>query len=180
MKKVSIAIIVLIGAALLLWRLATSSTTTVSKVSEKSHSQGIKSSIEVDRMSDGNVKENSNDSRNEFSDYQNKLERDFKSLATVDDLKKLNSNEVHHTPEILKNGGELIGRIHDDAESDPTKRVDAMKFFKRCTEDDQVATAIRAVCLNKVYKLIPKWKIPVPLNEANISRVVSELALKLP
>lgn len=178
MKKVSIVIIVLIGVGLLLWKVAT--TSNVSNVSDKSNSQEISSSIAVDRMDKGIVKENNNDSLTEFTDYQNKLERDFKSLATVDDLKKLTSNEVHHTPEILKNGGELIGRIHDEAESDPAKRVDALNFFKRCTEDGQIATAIRAVCLSKVYKLIPEWKIPVPLNEASISHEVSELALKLP
>lgn len=178
MKKVSIAIIVLIGVGLLLWKAAT--TSNVSNVSDKSNSQEINSSIPLDRKDKGIIKENNSDSLTEFTDYQNKLERDFKSLATVDDLKNLTANEVHHTPEILKNGGELIGRIHDEAESDPAKRVDALNFFKRCTEDGQVATAIRAVCLSKVYKLIPQWKIPVPLNETSIPHEVSELALKLP
>lgn len=178
MKKVSIAIIVLIGVGLLIWKLTT--TPNVSNVGDKSHSQEIKSSIAVDQKEEGIVKENKNDSVTEFTDYQNKLERDFNSLATVDDLKNLSVNEVHHTPEILKNGGELLGRIHDEAESDPAKRVDALNFFKRCTEDDQIATAIRAVCLSKVYKLIPQWKIPVPLNETSISQEVSELAMKLP
>lgn len=178
MKKVSIAILVLFGVAFLFWKAAT--TSNVSNISDKFHSQKINSSTSVDLIDEGIVKENTKDSLTEFSDYQNKLERDFKSLATVDDLKKLTASEVHHTPEVLKNGGELIGRIHDEAESDPTKRVDAMNFFKRCTEDGQIATAIRAVCLNKVYKLIPHWQIPVPLNEASISHEVSELAMKLP
>lgn len=178
MKKISIAIIVLIGVALLLWKAA--STSYFSNVSDKSNSQAMSTSIALDRKDEGIVKENNSDSLTEFTDYQNKLERDFKSLATVDDLKNLTANEVHHTPEILKNGGEIIGRIHDEAESDPAKRVDALNFFKRCAEDGQVATAIRAVCLSKVYKLIPQWKIPVPLNETKISHEVSELAMKLP
>ncbi|MEA9357218.1 hypothetical protein SHI21_13420 [Bacteriovorax sp. PP10] len=178
MKKLSIAIIVLIGVALLLWKAAT--TSNVSNVSDKSNSQEMSTSVALDRKDEGIVKENNSDSVTEFSDYQNKLERDFKSLATVDDLKSLTANEVHHTPEVLKNGGDLIGKIHDEAESDPVKRVDALNFFKRCAEDGQIATAIRAVCLSKVYKLIPEWKLPVPLSEERISREVSELAMKLP
>lgn len=178
MKKVSLAIIVLVGVGLLVWKFAM--TSNVSHVSDKSNSQEINSSIVVDQKNEGIVKEKTNVSVTEFTDYQNKLERDFKSLATVDDLKNLTANEVHHTPEILKNGGELIGRIHDEAQSEPAKRVDALNFFKRCTEDSQIATAIRAVCLSKVYKLIPEWKLPVPLSEEKISREVSELAMKLP
>lgn len=178
MKKVSIAIIVIIGVGLLLWKAA--STSNVSNFSDKSDSQEMSTSIALDRKDEGTVKENNSDSLIEFTDYQNKLERDFKALTTKDDLKNLTPHEVHHTPELLKNGGELIGRIHDEAESDPAKRVDALNFFKRCAEDGQIATAIRAVCLSKVYKLIPVWKLPVPLNEERISREVSELAMKLP
>lgn len=120
------------------------------------------------------------DTINKPTDNQNQYDMYFKSLPIMDDLKNLSEEEVHHTPEIIKDGGEVIGRIHEDAENDATKRPDAMSFFKKCVEDQQIVTAIRAVCLNKIYKLIPEWQIPVPLTDAEISKDVLELALKLP
>jgi len=111
---------------------------------------------------------------------QNQFESYFKSLPIIDDLKNLSEEEVHHTPEIIQDGGELIGRIHQEAENDSTKRIDALSFFKKCAEDQQIVTAIRAVCLNKIYKLVPEWKIPTPLADSEISSEVLELALRLP
>lgn len=174
MKKISTGILFLIGLVLVLWKVMTAAQ--VSRVGDEGSSQVITKGAVVTTTSLANQ----NDSKIELSDYQSKLDRDLKSLPIIDDLQNLTADEVHHTPEIIKNGGELIGKIHDEAELDPAKRVDAMNFFKNCTEDKQIATAIRAVCLNKVYKLVPIWKIPVPLSEADIPAEVSDLALKLP
>lgn len=112
------------------------------------------------------------DQRDHFVHY-------IKSLPTAEDLQNLTPEEVHHTPEIIKEGGELVGRIYDEAENDLTKRADAMNFFKKCAEDEYIVTAIRAVCLNRVYKLMPEWKIPVPLSDS-IPEDVVELSLKFP
>lgn len=79
----------------------------------------------------------------------------------MDDLKNLYEEEVHHAPEIIIDGGELIGSIHEEAENDHNKRIDALSFFKKCVEDQHIVTAIRAVSLNKIYKLVPIWQIPV-------------------
>ncbi|MFA5584334.1 MAG: hypothetical protein WDA09_08975 [Bacteriovoracaceae bacterium] len=108
------------------------------------------------------------------------FEEHLKSLPTIDDLKNLTEEEVHHTPEIIKEGGELVGTIFDEAQKDPTKRMSAMNFFKKCAEDDQVAIPIRAVCLNRVYKLIPEWEIPVPMSDSKIPDEVLDLAMNLP
>jgi hypothetical protein len=92
------------------------------------------------------------------------------TLPTAEDFKTLSYEEVHHTPEIIKNGGAIIGRIHSEAQEDVSKRVSAMK----------VVPAIRAVCLKKIYKLIPEWKVPVILSEEKISKEVTDLAMKIP
>jgi hypothetical protein len=102
------------------------------------------------------------------------------TLPTAEDFKTLSYEEVHHTPEIIKNGGAIIGRIHSEAQEDVSKRVSAMSFFKSCAEDEKVVPAIRAVCLKKIYKLIPEWKVPVILSEEKISKEVTDLAMKIP
>lgn len=108
------------------------------------------------------------------------FDHQLNSLPTLEDLKALTNEDVHHTPEIIKNGAETVGRVHSEAEADSTKRKSALQFFKSCAEDDMIATAIRAVCLKKIYTLIPKWGIPVILSENKISKEVSDLAMKLP
>lgn len=114
------------------------------------------------------------------TEFQDELSRHYKNLPTLGDLKTLTAEEVHHTPEIITEGGGIIGRVFDEADKDPKKRPDAMSFYKKCAEDQEVALAIRAMCLNKVLNLVPQWKIPTTVTEAEISKEVFELAMKLP
>lgn len=171
MKKIIISLLFIIGFTLIFWK--GFSPSSIPKMSQESVLETVPNDVVLT-----DKKLEASDLKVELSDYQSKLDRDLKSLPTMDDLQNLTFDEVHHTPEIIKNGGELIGKIQDEAEMDSSKRVDAMSFFKKCTEDAQIAVAIRAVCLNKVYKLVPVWKIPAPLS--NVSDEVSDLALKLP
>ncbi len=114
------------------------------------------------------------------SKFQDFLDLEFKSLPTIDDLKNLTEEEVHFTPEAVKEAGGVIGRIQDEAENDSSKRIPAMNFFKNCAEDQELVPAVRAVCLNKTLKLIPIWQIPMPLSDELISHEISDLASKLP
>lgn len=114
------------------------------------------------------------------SEFQDFLDQQFKTLPSIDDLQGLPEEEVHYTPEVIKDAGGVIGRIHDEAENDPAKRLAAMHFFKQCAEDQEMVPAIRAVCLNKILKLIPVWQIPVPLSDELISQEITDLAAKLP
>jgi hypothetical protein len=114
-----------------------------------------------------------------ISNLEDTFESDLKKLPTIDDLQTLSEEEVHHTPEMIKEGGEVIGRVHEEAQKDVTKRGHAMSFFKKCAEDDALPSAIRALCLHKIYKLVPEWKIPTPLDESKISSEVQDLSLKL-
>lgn len=111
-------------------------------------------------------------------DVENQFEHYLKQLPTIADLQNLTDEDLHYTPEVIREGGELIGRIHQEAADDPSKRQDALVFFKQCAEDTGVAVPIRAVCLNKVYKLMPEWKIPVTLPK-DISEEVHDLAMRL-
>ncbi|WP_412472266.1 hypothetical protein [Halobacteriovorax sp. RT-2-5] len=108
------------------------------------------------------------------------FERELNDLPIVSDIQKLSPSEVHHTPEIIKNAGELVGAIHAQAQAQPLKRYAAMTFFKSCAEDSEVIRSIRAVCLKKIYKLMPEWKIATVLSHEKIPESVSSLAFKLP
>lgn len=102
------------------------------------------------------------------------------SLPTIENLKALPEEQLHHTPEIILNGGALIGRIEDQAQQNPSARKEAMRFFKECAEAQNIALPLRAVCLRKIHKLIPDWEIPVLLSNEKISPEVLELSKELP
>lgn len=177
MKRFRLALILITGAGFIVWKLSRP----LPSVNDDSEVlTNTKSTIVAEVRSQMDIHPKKIQTTLESSDFPDRLDLYFKTLATTDDFKNLTVEEVHHTPEIIKNGGEVIGRVHDEADNDPSKRIDAMNFFKRCAEDQQIATVLRAVCLNKIYKLIPVWQIPVPLSDANIPDEVSDLALKLP
>ena len=119
------------------------------------------------------------DVSNEATAFQDELDRHFKDLPTLGDLKNLTAEEAHHTPEVILEAGGLIGKVFDEAQKDPQKRSDAMVFFKKCAVDQEIVTAIRAVCLNKILNQVPEWGIPMTVTDAEISKEVFELAMKL-
>src|SRR5690554_3022218 len=49
------------------------------------------------------------------------FESQLKMLPNLEDLSKLTDEEAHHAPEIIKDAGERIGRIHQEAQDDPEK-----------------------------------------------------------
>lgn len=140
----------------------------------------IESSLDSKQTSQPLTTQAENSSDTDQSEFQDKLEREFKILPTIDDLQQLSAEEVHFTPELIKEAGGVIGRIQDEAEKGPAKRTAAMHFFKKCAEDQEMVPAIRAVCLKKILKLIPVWQIPVALSDELISQDITDLAAKLP
>lgn len=178
MKKLTFVFLFILGIALVLWNMMKPRPSEVSEDLSRTETS-LKTGQSESIQNVPNPKSTAN-TKNKSAEYQNQFESYFKSLPIMDDLRNLSEDEVHHTPEIISDGGELIGRIHEEAEKDSTKRSDAMSFFKKCVEDQHIVTAIRAVCLNKIYKLVPEWQIPAPLSESEISKDVLELALKIP
>ncbi|HLT21889.1 MAG TPA: hypothetical protein VKZ84_00530 [Bacteriovoracaceae bacterium] len=169
MKKITISLVFILISTLIFWNLKNR------KIITEDHVDSV-GAVET-----GLVNTNSDVTQQDSRESDdNHFEGHLKSLPTIDDLKNLTEEEVHHTPEIIKDGGELVGVIYDEAQKDPTKRVDAMNFFRKCAEDEKVAVPIRAVCLNRVYKLIPEWEAPVPLIDSKISDEVLDLSMKLP
>lgn len=113
-------------------------------------------------------------------DNEEEFEKEFNMLPVKGDMQKLTEAEVHYTPEIIKDAAEVIGRIHSDAQNSVAKRAPAMNFFKSCAEDRDIVKPIRAVCLKKIYKLMPEWKIATVISHDLIPESVSTLAFKLP
>ncbi len=100
-------------------------------------------------------------------------------LPHIIDLTYLSDIEIHGTPDFVLSGAEYIAKIQIDAQKNKELRMDALSFFKKCVENQEVLSSIRAICLNKLYILIPKWKLAMPLDPDFISQEVEELALQV-
>lgn len=114
----------------------------------------------------------------------NKLEEELsekmKALPKVSDLKDLTDEEVHHTPMMVKEGGILIGRLHEAAQVNPKRREVTVKFFKSCAENDELLPAVRALCWKRTTSQIIEWKIFLPISDARVSEEIKALATKIP
>lgn len=107
-------------------------------------------------------------------------EETMEALPTVDDIRKLSEEEVHHSPVAVKEGGLLIGEIHEAAQKDPARREETLKFFKSCAENSELLPAIRAVCWKKTLSQIVEWKIFLPIADADVPEEIKALAMRLP
>lgn len=101
-------------------------------------------------------------------------------LPTVESLRKLTEDEIHHTPAAIIEGGKLIGRMIEQAHRDPALREETVKVLHECAQSENVATAIRAVCWKNTLTHIEKWKVFVPVSQSRIPPRVLELSSKLP
>lgn len=108
------------------------------------------------------------------------LSQKMKALPKVSDLKDLTDEEVHHTPMMVKEGGILIGRLHEAAQVNPKRREETLKFFKSCAENDELLPAIRALCWKRTTSQIVEWKIFLPISDAKVSEEIKALATKIP
>lgn len=104
----------------------------------------------------------------------------MEALPTVDEIRKLTEEEVHHSPVAVKEGGLLIGELHEAAQKDPARREDTLKFFKGCAENSELLPAIRAVCWKKTLSQIVEWKIFLPVADAEVPEDIKDLAMRLP
>jgi hypothetical protein len=100
-------------------------------------------------------------------------------LVTMDELKELDSKDVHETPDLILDAGAALGELQEKAQRDPSRRQRTVEFFSSCAQSEDIATAVRAVCWNKVVTLIPEWDLFFPLSEAKIPEEIQLLASKL-
>lgn len=105
---------------------------------------------------------------------------DLDSLPTLDDMKELSADEVHHTPEVVIESAREIGKMIDAAEKNPELREKTVKFLLECAESSNVVASIRAVCWKNTMNGVNNWKVFVPMSEAKVPDNIKNLANQLP
>jgi hypothetical protein len=105
---------------------------------------------------------------------------DIGSLPTLDDMKELSPEEVHHTPEAVLESAREIGNMIENAEKNPELREKTVKFLLECSEADNVVASIRAVCWKNTMNGVTNWKVFVPVSSAKVPDNIKDLANQLP
>lgn len=113
-------------------------------------------------------------------ELREELNQVMEKLPSLRDIQNLHEDQVHFTPEIVNEGGALIGDVLEAADNDPARREETLKFFKACAENDSLIEAIRAVCWRTTLSRLSKWEIFLPLSEANVPQNIQDLATELP
>lgn len=108
------------------------------------------------------------------------LNRAMEKLPMIADLQTLHDDEVHFTPEIVNEGGIIIGQLLEAADNEPARREETLNFFKACAENSSLVEAIRAVCWKTTLSRIPKWEIFLPVSDAEVPQSIQDLAAELP
>lgn len=114
---------------------------------------------------------------NEFKTF---LETFEKKIPTRKSLKKLDSNRVHHLPEVLEEAAVEFGKIAEILEKKPDFIETALPFYFECAKNPAGIQSVRALCFYQFKKMKEKLNQTVTPNEMNdISSDVIELSEKL-
>lgn len=111
--------------------------------------------------------------------WKTELNEKLKKLPRRESLKNLPLNKIHHTPQLLTDGAKVIGDVWEQAEADPQKREETLRFMLSCAEQTETLTSLRAVCWRKLTDGITTWKLFIPLAQARVPDKIQELATQL-
>ena len=103
----------------------------------------------------------------------------YNDLPQIADISELSEADVHDTPEIVLNAARIISQVEKDGQSNNKERSAALSFLKACAEDDHLLTSVRALCLSKVYRLMPRWNRVIVIESKKIPKEVESLALEV-
>lgn len=113
-------------------------------------------------------------------ELKEELKQVMEKLPSKRDIQNLHEDQVHFTPEVVNEGGALIGDVLEAADNDPARREETLKFFKACAENDSLIEAIRAVCWRTTLSRLSKWEIFLPVSDADVPQNIQDLAAELP
>ena len=70
----------------------------------------------------------------------------FHSLPRIEQLRALPAREAHHTPTLLLEAGEKLGRVAAALKENPALRGEALVYYRHCAQDEHGANSVRALC----------------------------------
>lgn len=112
-------------------------------------------------------------------DLSARIESARAALPTVAQLRTLKAEELHRTPEPVRQANALIGEVAEAVAASPARAGEALSFYGDCARRGDVATSVRALCLTRMRELAPKAGLPAEEDgiDADVKRI-SDLTLR--
>lgn len=99
------------------------------------------------------------------------------NIPLKEDLASITSNQAHHIPKELLEGGKKLGVIREVLSNRPEFTKSASAFYEACAKQKKAMSSFRAMCLSNLIKLARKENKTFNLEGYN-ERVV-ELATEI-
>jgi hypothetical protein len=87
------------------------------------------------------------------------LEKEYKKIPRIGDLRKKTSQEVHHTPKEFLLVGKILSKIDDSLRRKDISLAHGIRFFEKCSLDHEMLYPTKAICLSLLLKYNKKTKL---------------------
>jgi hypothetical protein len=95
------------------------------------------------------------------SEFREMTRKALEVLPRKQEMKDLNSSDVHHVPSPILSRIRILGSIVDIVDAQPDFKRDAVSFFEKCAADSQIIASVRARCLANFRRHGEDLGIPV-------------------
>lgn len=89
----------------------------------------------------------------DLAQFQTFLDMGQKNLAKVEDLKKMKSEDLHHTPQAVLGAGKFFVKVLETTKLSNDHLKAAQDFFSKCVLMEDVVNTLRATCLVNLRNL---------------------------
>lgn len=78
-------------------------------------------------------------------------------LPTLTEIRKLKAEDVHHTPELLREAGLILSQVAQALHDNENLASEAASFYEGCYSREDLPTSIRGLCLADHRNIRLKW-----------------------
>ena len=112
--------------------------------------------------------------------FKQLLKETESKLPLLNDIKKLPSTALHHTPALIIRAGKDLGVIKEILIINTSLEKFALGFYQRCAKNNKVVTPVRALCLTNLLEINKKNGFftntsEYPQNILELSKMVIDL-----
>jgi hypothetical protein len=100
----------------------------------------------------------------------------LQKMPTLHDLSRLNEEEVHFTPQIIREAGKRLAVIAQLAHDEPSTISEATLFYENCASGKDFPVSIRAICYSNLKSMNLERFHAI---SSSISSEIKELASQL-
>ena len=126
---------------------------------EVSENEGRTNALQVKETTvvDSNQKNDSEKNQMNLQSFRDLTASAQEKLPTLSQIRKLSKEEVHHTPELLRDAGLVLSQIAQALHDNENLASEAASFYENCYAREDLPSSIRGLCLADHRNIRLKW-----------------------